>query len=137
MKYPIIILSTVALSCLLMLKMGVFSPGEHDNGDNVTKIAHQMRDVALSCRTLSSEEVQVKRSEFLNNNKDATIAEFVKAIEMELGGQDIISLLKSLRTDACDEYAASLESAHCRGLQAIDRGFGDTVIETLMYWRLL
>lgn len=137
MKYPMTILSIIGLSCLFMLKMGVFAPRQHDNGDNITKIAYEIRDVALCCRTLSSEEVKAKRLEFLNNNKDATIAEFVKAIEMELGGQDIISLLKSLRTDACDEYAASLESAHCRGLQAIDRGFGDTVIETLMYWRLL
>jgi hypothetical protein len=137
MKYPVIILSTVALSCLLMLKMGVFAPRQHDNGDTVAKIAREMRDVALSCRTLSCEEVKAKRSEFLNNNKDATIADLVKAIEMKLGGQDIISLLKSLRIDACNEYAESLESAHSRGLQAINRGFGDTSIETLMYWRLL
>lgn len=137
MKYPIIILSAVALSCLLMFKIGVFTPRQHDNGDSVAIIAREMRDVALCCRTLSCEEVKAKRLEFLNNNKDATIADLVKAIEMEFGGQNIISLLKSLKSDASDEYAASLESAHSRGLQAIDRGFGDTVIETLMYWRLL
>ena len=139
MKYPIIIpliLSFLAASLLLMLQRGVFSP-RYDSADKVVKIAHQMRDFAFSCRTLSSEQVQAKQQQFLNDNKTATIDDLVKAIEMHISGQSIITLLKLFKSDACDEYAASIELAYGRGQQAINKGFGGTSIETMMYWRLL
>ena len=136
MKYPIIILSALAISSLLIMYLGVFSP-RYDSTDKVVTIAHQMREVAFSCRTLSSEQVQAKQQQFLNDNKTATIDDLVKAIEMHINGQNIIALLRSFKSDACDEYAASIESAYGRGNQAINKGFGTTSIETMMYWRLL
>jgi hypothetical protein len=120
-----------------MLKMGVFSPRQHNTNDKVVKIAREMRDVALCCRMLSSEEMKAKRLQLLENNKDATIEELIKAIEIKIDGYDIISLLKSLKCDVCDEYAASVEVDHGRGLLAINKGFGDTLMETVIYWRLL
>jgi len=118
------------------MQLGVFSP-RYDSADKVAKIAHQMRDVAFSCRMLSSEQVQAQQQQFLNDNKTATIDDLVKAIEMQINGQNIITLLRSFKSDACDEYAASIESAYGRGQQAINKGFGGTSIETMMYWRLL
>lgn len=136
MKYPIIIVSILALSALLMFKMDVFKTRK-DSGDKVVKIAREIRDIALCCRVLSSEEIKAKRLQFLNNNKDATIEDLVKATEMKINGQDAVTLLKSFKCDVCNEYAASVELDYSRGLQAMDKGFGDTPIETVMYWRLL
>jgi hypothetical protein len=134
MKYQTILSFLAGL--LLMVQLGVFSFSLED-GDKAIKIAQEMRDLAPSCTLLSSQEVKQKRLNFLNNNKDATITDLIQAIDMEIDGQTIVTLLKSFKCDVCDEYAKSVESDHSRGLRAMNRGFGDTSIETVMYWRLL
>ena len=78
-----------------------------------------------------------RRLAFLNDNKDATIEELIQAIEMQLDGQDIITLLKSFKCDVCDEYAASIVSDHSRGDWAIKNGKGNTTVKTLLWWGFL
>lgn len=126
----------LTLFLLIGVQTGIFSPCQA-NTDKVTDIAQQMFYIAPDCQKLSSEEMKARRLQFLNSNKDATINDLVKAIEIKIDGQDIIELLDSFNCDVCTEYADSVRSDHSRGSRAIKRNFGDTSIETVMYWRLL
>ena len=121
---------------MLLMQRGVFSP-QHDNGNTVIKIAREMREVALCCQTASSEEMKAKRLQFLKNNNSATIEDLVKAIETKIDGKDVIAYLDSFDCDVCKEYADSIKTDYERGNRAIKNNFGDTSIETVMYWRLL
>lgn len=101
----------------------------------VIKIAQEMSEVGPECRFRSSEEMQKRRLEFLNANKDATIAELVRAIEEPINGHDIRTLLRSFKCEVCDEYAASIDSDYERGLTA---GYFDWVsVDTLLSRGLL
>ncbi len=96
-----------------------------------------MHAIASSCQALSSEEMKAKRLQFLNDNKDATVEDLVKAIETKIDGQDVIALLDSFNCDACKQYADSVKTDYDKGTRAIKNNFGSTSIETVMYWRLL
>lgn len=135
MKY-IIIIASLVFSLFLIIQRGVFLP-QHDNGDNVIKIAREMREVASCCQALSSEEVITKRLQFLKNNKSATIDDLMQAVETKIDGKDILTYLDSFNCDVCKEYAESIKIDYEKGKRAIQNNFGSTSIETVMYWRLL
>jgi hypothetical protein len=136
MKYILIPASLIAIAFLFLIQQGVFSP-KGDNGNIVLKIAGEMREVAACCQTASSEEMKTKRLQFLKNNKSATIDDLMKAIETKIDGKDTIEYLASCSGDVCKEYADSIKTDYERGNRAIKNNFGDTSIETVIYWRLL
>jgi hypothetical protein len=136
MKYILVPASLIAIVFLFLMQRGVFSP-HRDGGDVVIKIAREMREVASCCQTASSEEMKTKRLQFLKNNKSATIDDLMKAIETKVDGKDVIAYLDSFNSDVCKEYAQSIKTDYERGNRAIKNNFGDTSIETVMYWRLL
>lgn len=130
MKYPIIV-SILAISLFVAVRMGVFSPSRtHTN--RIVTIAHQMHKMASLCKSLSSQEIEKRRLQILNENQDATLTELVQAIEMEINGTDILALLKSFKCDACDEYAKSIEYGHVWGKRGIRLGYGDMLIKDLL-----
>lgn len=130
MKHTIIVLF------LLGLQIGNPIFGKNYS-DRAKKIARKMRDIGSICSKLSSKEMKEKRLEFLNGSKDATIQDLIDAIEVEIEGQNIIDYLRSFNCDVCNEYALSVETDYGRGSRAINNNWGDTSIETVMYWRLL
>lgn len=136
MKYILIPASLIAIAFLFLMQRTVFSP-ECDNGNTVIKIAREMREVASCCQTASSEEMKTKRLQFLKNNKSATIDDLMQAIKTKIDGKDVIAYLASCNGDVCKEYADSIKTDYERGNRAIKNNFGDTSIETVMYWRLL
>jgi len=101
----------------------------------VAKIAQEMSQIGPECRFLSSEAMQARRLDFLQNNKTATIAELVGAIEEPINGQDIRTLLRSFKCEICDEYAASIDSDYQRGIGA--GYFSWVTVETLLSRGLL
>lgn len=135
MKYLIILVSLI-ISFLLVIHKGAFLP-PRDHGDKIVKIAREIHGIASCCQILSSEEMKAKRLQFLNDNKDVTIEDLVKAIEAKIDGQDIIALLDSFNCDVCKEYADSVKTDYDKGIRAIKNNFGSTSIEMVMYWRLL
>lgn len=136
MKYILIPASFIAIAFLLLMQRGIFSP-QRDNGNTVIKIAREMREVASCCQKASSEEMKTRRLQFLKNNKPATINDLMKAIETKIDGKDVVAYLDSFDCDVGKEYAESIKTDYERGNRAIKNNFGDTSIETVMYWRLL
>lgn len=135
MKY-LIILASLIISFLLVIHKGAFLP-PRDHADRIVKIAREMHGIASCCQTLSFEEMKAKRLQFLNDNKDATIEDLVKAIETKIDDQDVIALLDLFNCDVCKQYADSVKTDYDKGNRAIKNNFGNTSIETVMYWRLL
>jgi hypothetical protein len=130
MKYPIIV-SILAISLFAAVRMGVFSPSQA-HADKIVTIAQQMHKTASLCKSISSQEMEKRRLQILNDNQDATLTELLKAIEMEIDGTDVLRLLKSFKCDACDEYAKSVEYGHTWGKRGIKLGYGDMLIKDLL-----
>jgi hypothetical protein len=138
MKYPIKC-SFLTLFLAVAVQTGVFSPCQA-NMDRATDIAQQMCDIAPDCKRLSSEAMKARRLEFLNNNKDATIRELVKAIDLEVDGVAIRTRLKSYNCAVCNEYYRSVEDDYNWELRAMDnwyKDFGDTTVEYLLEKKFL
>lgn len=127
---------TIVSICLLIAQTNSCLFGKIDS-NKVKKIAHQMSVIGPECRYLSSKEMKKRRLLFLNNNKDATIAELVQAIDMPVNGHDIVTLLKSFQCKVCNEYAASIAHDRSRGVWALEHGKGETTVETLLWWGFL
>jgi len=98
----------------------------------VEKIARQMHTSARDCEKLSSDEMAHRRLQFLNENKDATAAELVKAIEMKIDGQDIMTLFRSLNGRVCEKCTAKMKSDYDLGRFAVNWYLGNTLIAEAM-----
>lgn len=97
--------------------------------EKVMDIARQMYIAGKKCQSSSSAQMKATRIQFLNDNKDVTIAQLVAAIDVEIDDKDIISMLRELGGYVCDEYADSVASDKRRGKSAVAYWQGERTID--------
>jgi hypothetical protein len=114
---------------LLLLEAASFICCATTHDEQVMDIARQMHAAGKKCQSSSSAEMKAIRIQFLNDNKDVTLAQLVAAIDVEIDDKDIISMLKELGGDICDEYADSVTSDRRRGKSAVAFWQGERTID--------
>lgn len=115
---------------LFILMISCYSAIFSEKDPRVIQIAQQMRDLAPQCQYLSPEAMIAVRRKFLENNRDATIAQLVDSIDTFVDGKDIISYFRSFDGSVCQEHALLLMQDKERGIRAINRWLGSVSVGT-------
>jgi uncharacterized protein with von Willebrand factor type A (vWA) domain len=118
--------SMLALLLLLVTGCCVYCIPTHN--EKAVTIAYQMNALAIECQSRSSTEMKEIRIQFLNAHKDATVKQFIDALNTPVNGKKIIPLLRELGGDVCNEYADSVEKDKALGEWAISRYLGGVTI---------
>lgn len=100
--------------------------------NTIEKIAHEMHTLASQCKKMSLDEMKVQRLQFLHNNKNATAADLVNAIEMKIDGYDIITLLRSSDAEVCQKCADIITADYELGRDAVDWWCGGITLARAM-----
>lgn len=125
----------ILLLLLLGTNCGIYCDSTHN--EKVMTIAYEMNALAIECQKHSSAEMKEIRKQFLNAHKDATVKQFIDALNTPINGKNVISLLRELGGDVSNEYADSVEKDKALGEWAISRYLGGVTINDALRSGLL